>query len=195
MGGVLAISPSAVMSAAAEELPQMLQSTGRALSKMGSFIGGRLMDTVDQLSSRNLQSVTSLTQVFTSAGETPSPADVQVFAANQGESGDFSYTVLDDGMAEVVLYNGSATNLAIPSELDGYRVTSIGRNVFETCVFLVSIEIPDSVTNIDNSMLVGCPVETITVDDRNPVYADIDGVLFNKDLTTLYRYPTGRAVM
>lgn len=146
VGFVLAISPSAVVSAAAEELPPVLQSTGRALSRMGSFIGGRLMDTVDQLSSQNLQSVTSLAQAFTSAGETPSPADAQVSPA--AVSGDFSYTVLDDGTAKITDCSSSAAHVAIPSEIDGYRVTSIGDYAFYNCRSLISIEIPDSVTSI-----------------------------------------------
>lgn len=191
VGFVLAISPSAVVSAAAEELPPVLLSTGQALSKMGRFIGGRLMDTVDQLSSQNLQSVTSLAQAFTPAGETPSPADAQVSPA--AVSGDFSYTVLDDGTAEITRYNGSAAHVAIPSEIDGYRVTSIDLGGIYSKFYFTSMEIPDSVTSIsEGTFRKSLTLEEITVDDRNPVYADLDGVLFSKDLTVLHRYPQGK---
>ena len=43
-------------------------------------------------------------------------------------SGDFQYEVLSetDKTCEITYYTGSATTLDIPSELDGYTVTSIG---------------------------------------------------------------------
>lgn len=55
-----------------------------------------------------------------------------------------------------------------------------------------SYEIPESVASIRVSAL-GCPYLTsITVNDNNPNYADIDGVLFNKSGTEVIRYPVGR---
>ena len=49
--------------------------------------------------------------------------DIDVVGAT---SGDYKYQVLDDGTAEITRYNGSATYLEIPLEIDGYSVTSIG---------------------------------------------------------------------
>ena len=47
-------------------------------------------------------------------------------------SGDFEYSVISsrDKTCEITKYKGSATNLAIPSTLDGYSVTSIGYESF-----------------------------------------------------------------
>ena len=37
-------------------------------------------------------------------------------------SGDFEYEVLEDGTAEITGYTGSATDLEIPSTIDGFSV-------------------------------------------------------------------------
>ncbi len=76
-------------------------------------------------------------------------AGVTAFAGYESwYSRDFEYTVLYDGTAEITHYTGSAETLVIPSEIDGYKVTSIGEYAFEDCDSLTSITIPDSVTSI-----------------------------------------------
>jgi len=65
-------------------------------------------------------------------------------------------------------------------------VTSIGDGVFSFCTSLTNITIPASVTNIGSSEFYFCTgLSTITVDQRNSFYSGLDGVLFNKDQTTL----------
>ena len=78
------------------------------------------------------------------------------FSAFAETSGDYEYSVLDDGTAEITKYKGSATNVAIPSTLDGKTVTSIGEWVFSGCTGLTSITIPDSVTSIGDYAFWGC---------------------------------------
>lgn len=41
-------------------------------------------------------------------------------------SGNYEYTVLDDGTAQITKYNGNDAELTIPTDLDGKKVTSIG---------------------------------------------------------------------
>ena len=58
---------------------------------------------------------------------------------------------------------------------------------------ITSVVIPKSVTKIDeNSFLCAGDLLSITVDPGNPVYCDIDGVLYSKDKTVLVWYPLGR---
>ena len=58
---------------------------------------------------------------------------------------------------------------------------------------LTSIHIPASVTSIGVRALRSYSMQAVTVDVANPVYKDVDGVLFSKDGKTLVRYPTGRS--
>ena len=60
--------------------------------------------------------------------------------------GDYDYQVLDDGTVEIMHYKGYDTNLVIPSEIDGKKVTSIGDLYSNKDI--ISVEIPNSVKNI-----------------------------------------------
>jgi len=56
-----------------------------------------------------------------------------------------------------------------------------------------AITIPGTVTSIGNMALTGCAaLKAITVDASNPVYSSLDGVLFNRDQTTLLKCPRGK---
>ena len=110
------------------------------------------------------------------------------------KSGDWNYTINDDGTAEITRYFGSDKDVTIPSELDGKKVTSIGDDAFEDCKSLTSIEIPDSVTNIGEYAFYDCESLTnIDVSSKNANYSSKDGVLFNKDKTELITYPVRKA--
>lgn len=82
----------------------------------------------------------------------------------------------------------SLTSITIPDS-----VTRIGHYAFFYCTSLASITIPDSVTSIGDSAFSTCTsLTSITVDENNKTYSNNeDGVLFNKDKTTLILYPIG----
>lgn len=61
---------------------------------------------------------------------------------NTEVSGDYEYTVLDDGTAQISKYNGSASELVIPTELDGKKVSGVGKFSFEKCKSLTSLTVP-----------------------------------------------------
>ncbi len=83
----------------------------------------------------------------------------------------------------------SLTSVTIPDS-----VTSIGSSAFSDCTSLTSVTIPDSVTLIGRYVFGNCTSLTdIFVSDGNSNYMDIDGVLFNKDKTTLIQYPAGKS--
>ena len=80
--------------------------------------------------------------------------------------GDYDYVLLDDGAAEIVDYDGEDENLAIPAELDGHSVTSIGEGAFWGCTSLSSITIPEGVTYIGEDAFKGCEGLTSVIVDR-----------------------------
>ena len=79
----------------------------------------------------------------------------------------------------------------------GDSVTSIGRDVFQGCGGLKSVAIPSSVTSIGREAFRECnSLTSIEVDKDNMNYSsDEDGVLYNKDKTTLIQYPLGNTRM
>ena len=83
--------------------------------------------------------------------------------------------------------------LVIPSTYEGKPVTSIKDRAFESCSRLRSVTIPDSVTSIGDGAFLGCSSLTnIGVVDGNSEYTSQDGVLFDKNKTTLIQYLAGK---
>ena len=72
-------------------------------------------------------------------------------------------------------------------------VTEIGEGAFLHCSSLTSIIISDSVTSIGEPAFFGCSALTeIVIGKNNPNYSSLEGVLFNKDQTTLIQCPNGK---
>ena len=95
-------------------------------------------------------------------------------------------------MPSVTTIGGSAfyscdglTSVSMPS------VTTIGDKAFRYCSSLTSIDIPASCTSIVGNTFKDCKsLEEIVVDENNPNYSSADGVLYDKDKTTLIGWPT-----
>ncbi len=80
------------------------------------------------------------------------------------------------------------TSVTIPNS-----VINIGSEAFQACTSLTSVTIPASVTNIGDGAFESCySLPAIVVDTLNPSYTSVDGVLFDKSLTTLVEYPGGK---
>ncbi len=80
------------------------------------------------------------------------------------------------------------TSITIPNS-----VTEIGDRAFGGCTSLTSITIPDSVKEIGWSAFDGCTsLIAINVATENQNYASVNGVLYNKDRTTIIYYPAGK---
>jgi hypothetical protein len=72
-------------------------------------------------------------------------------------------------------------------------VTSIGDVAFVGCSSLQSIDIPAGVASIGNDAFSSCTsLQSINVDGNNGNYSSVEGVLFDKDKTTLIAYPAGK---
>ena len=103
------------------------------------------------------------------------------------------YGISNNEAVFITDYTGSAKTIAIPATIEGYPVTKITDQAFCYSLTLTSITIPDSVTSIGDMAFVYCTsLTSITVDADNQYYSSQDGVLFNKDKTTLIQYPIGK---
>ena len=71
---------------------------------------------------------------------------------------------------------------------------TFGDYVFGNCIALKELTLPKQITGLNNNMFACCSKLTnIFVDPDNPVYTDIDGVVYNKDKTELIMLPSGRS--
>src|SRR5262245_21798197 len=74
------------------------------------------------------------------------------------------------------------------------NINSVGPAAFAQCTALTKVAIPASVNLLGPALFYGSTSLTaITVDSNNPFYTSVDGVLFNKDLTTFLEWPAGKA--
>ena len=113
--------------------------------------------------------------------------------------GDWHNTIYAELIKKVVIEDG---------------ITRVGEYAFYNCSNLQNIEIPDSITNIEGSAFAGCSglkkidipenvsyigdlafekcidLESINVNTNNNNYISENGILFDKDKTTIIKYPS-----
>ncbi len=108
------------------------------------------------------------------------------------QAGDYLYET-NHGTINITHYIGPGGNVTIPSKINELPVTSIAERAFSGC-YLLSLTIPNSVTNIGNRAFAVCSsLTSITVDTDNAVYSSANGVLLDKSQTSLIQCPGGRA--
>jgi len=112
---------------------------------------------------------------------------------------DFSYTVIseDEKTAEISGYEGSDSEIVVPSQIDGYTITDIGMFAFQSGYDsnndATRIVFPSTIHSISSYSLVGVPLCTeFYVPSDNQYYSTLNGVLFNKNFTELLKYPGGK---
>jgi uncharacterized membrane protein len=67
---------------------------------------------------------------------------------------------------------------------------SIGSQSFYDCQLIEEFDIPESCTEIGDYAFEGCvALVNVIVDENNTAYTSIDGILYDKELTTLIKFP------
>jgi hypothetical protein len=78
---------------------------------------------------------------------------------------EFTYTTSNDEVT-IIGYTGAATDIIIPSTIEGKPVTSIGNLAFENRISLTSVIIPAGVTSIGDHAFDGCSsLTSVTIPD------------------------------
>lgn len=112
----------------------------------------------------------------------------------------YKYKELPDGTYELVRFSntGSITDLTIDYVVDlktgekdlSKPITSIHEYAFNGDETLRNITFGKDVKYIDSKAIYSCwYVRNVWIDDENPYYCDIDGVVYNKDVTEAVFYP------
>lgn len=69
---------------------------------------------------------------------------------------EYNYEILEDDTAAINKYLGSDTQVSVPSEIEGYKVTAIHRYAFADQKELKSVTIPEGVISIGFAAFSGC---------------------------------------
>ena len=115
-----------------------------------------------------------------------------------------SYYQGDIVVPATVEYNGivyQVTQLGIYAFTNSNNLTSvtmpeglktIKKYSLSNCKLISQYDIPASVTLIEGGAFNSSSLERINVDSANECYCDVDGVLFDKQMTTIILYPVNR---
>lgn len=134
----------------------------------------------------------SAADVSASVSATPDEAQEQT---TEGYCDGFYYNVLDDGTAEITRYDGDETDLVIPDEIEGYQITSIRDNTFQS-EFRKNVTIGKHINHIvdnGNQRYNFFILENIYVNKANNHFYDINGILFSKDTNEMLCYPSNNS--
>lgn len=112
----------------------------------------------------------------------------------------YEYKALDDGTYELVKFTnpGDMKEVTIDYVVDletgekdmSKPVSSIGEYAFNCDEILNSISFGKDIKSIDGKSVYSCWwVQNVWIDDENPYYCDLDGVIYNKELTEVIFYP------
>ena len=112
----------------------------------------------------------------------------------------YKYEELPDGTYELVRFSntGSITDITIDYVVDlktgekdlSKPITSIHEYAFNGDETLHNITFGKDVKYIDSKAIYSCwYVRNVWIDDENPYYCDIDGVVYNKNVTEAVFYP------
>ena len=83
-------------------------------------------------------------------------AIVCALTAGAEKAGDYQISATGVDTATITSYSGSATNLTIPSKLNGMKITQIDLNAFGESKKLTKVTIPDTVTTIGDLAFKNC---------------------------------------
>lgn len=81
----------------------------------------------------------------------------------------------------------------ISGDLDLTKLTKLGDNAFSSCTFISSVTL--GACSFNTNAFSSCSnLKSFNISEESEKYCSVDGVLFSKDMTILYRFPLGKLV-
>ncbi len=99
---------------------------------------------------------------------------------------------LIDGAYEVTGYNGASFVIYIPENHNSLPVIRLCQGFIKNLYNTTTIYISKNVNEIQEKLYQSRRLVSIDVNGNNEVYSSLDGILYNKERTTLFCYPAGR---
>lgn len=151
----------------------------------------------DRVTKVGYQNVASSVKVYCEASAKPSGWAANFMGQNANiawscnkDKAHFEYTLNGDTYT-VSKYIGNGTEVAVPMFYNGKLVTEIGAETFKDAVTLYVITVHEKIAVIAENAFENCAsLYSIEIDDKNPNYLDVSGVLFDIDMKTLIKYPS-----
>ena len=167
-------------------LPDTLKSIGREAFYDCAFSEIEVPDGVESIGNRAFAGCDALTNIY--MPDSVTGIGDGAFANCQALTNiSLSDSVTYIG-SETFSYCRSLAEITLPKS-----ITRIEDSTFSDCVSLKNINIHDGIESIGQYAFYGCTeLEGIYVSDDNEHYADLDGVLFTKDMTELILYPIAK---
>ena len=75
-------------------------------------------------------------------------------------SGDYRYTILADGTAEILSYEGTDPDVSVPEAFDEVKVTAIGKQAFAYNTTLETVILPEGITTLGDHAFGECTALT-----------------------------------
>ncbi len=103
---------------------------------------------------------------------------------------DFTYTTTGGSSVTITGYIGSSSQVIIPDTINSQAVTAVGDKAFGETHEITYLYLPASVEQIASNAFFRCDgLFEIDVSEDNQSFSCKDGVLYNKDKTTLLAFP------
>jgi len=149
----------------------------------GAFDGSRQLTRIDvDKDNKVFSSIDGV--LFDKEGKT-------LFNFPDGKEGDY---VVPEGVETIREYAFSYTP-GVTGVKFSDSLVSIGQHVFEECIELKTVTFGKSFKNIGDDAFNRCTrLTSFFVDEANPYFKSVDGVLFDKNQSTLTRFPCGKGI-
>ena len=113
-----------------------------------------------------------------------------VVADNNAQFRDIDGVLFNKDVTEIITCPGGKVGLYIVPN----TIQNITSNSFYNCNKITEIKIPANVSDIAGGAFSYCiNLKNVYVDEDNNSFCDIDGILFNKNITEIYSFPPGKS--